>query len=464
MTEHYDLIVVGAGSGGIGAALAAARKGLSVLLMEKADSIGGTAVRGGVHVWEPGVGGTGIPFEIYKRLREIPDAVGLYTFGRPLSTSIPNQPAFPGGEQLIDPSLDYSDSLRRYGAGPHCEDKAFVFEHWHGVVFEPEAYVRIVKDMLAETGCCRLLTNTIFTSVRAEQKRILSATLDNGETVEAETWIDATGDAVLCRKCGCEVMFGQDPRSRFNEPDAPEQANDCINGVSLVFRATSTDREVIEPLPSSIPPECWWRQCFPSVAVTHYPDGDININMLPTMSGGEYMRLGPEKAYVECTRRVHAHWHHLQTTFPEFQRFKLIWVAPMLGVRETWRVVGEYVLTEHDLLLGLSGQDHPDIVAIADHAMDRHSEGGFCAEVCEPYGIPYRCQIPKGFQNLLVACRAAGFSSLAASSCRLSRTMMQLGQAAGTAAVLAKTLDIHVSDVPPAKLRASLRDQHVQLD
>jgi len=122
------------------------------------------------------------------------------------------------------------------------------------------------------------------------------------------------------------------------------------------------------------------------------------------------------------------------------------------------------VLAEHDLLAGLGRQQHPDIIAIADHAMDRHGEGGGCRELREPYGVPYRCLVPKGFRNLLVACRGASFSSIAASSCRLSRTMMQLGQAAGTAAALAKQLRVPLPEVPPDALRRALREQHVQLD
>ena len=87
-----------------------------------------------------------------------------------------------------------------------------------------------------------------------------------------------------------------------------------------------------------------------------------------------------------------------------------------LGVRESRRIVAEYVLTEHDLRAGLSGQDHPDIVCIADHAMDTHgSHGRPCGELREPYGVPFRCLVPRGFSNLLVACRGAGFSALAAS-------------------------------------------------
>ncbi|HDS74200.1 MAG TPA: FAD-dependent oxidoreductase, partial [Firmicutes bacterium] len=108
-----------------------------------------------------------------------------------------------------------------------------------------------------------------------------------------------------------------------------------------------------------------------------------------------------------------------------------VWTAPMLGVRESRRIVGEYVLTQNDIEAGLSQQQHADIVAIADHALDLHAEHGGCRELSEPYGIPFRCLVPKGFHNLLIASRAASFSHIAASSCRLSRTIMQLGQAAG---------------------------------
>ncbi len=96
--------------------------------------------------------------------------------------------------------------------------------------------------------------------------------------------------------------------------------------------------------------------------------------------------------------------------------------------------------------------------------MDTHgSHGRPCGELREPYGVPFRCLVPRGFGNLLVACRGAGFSALAASSCRLTRTMMQLGQAAGTAAALARKRDLPVVEVPARELRAALAEQHVQL-
>ncbi|MFM8716542.1 MAG: FAD-dependent oxidoreductase, partial [Spartobacteria bacterium] len=146
------------------------------------------------------------------------------------------------------------------------------------------------------------------------------------------------------------------------------------------------------------------------------------------------------------------------------QRYTISWIAPALGVRETARLVGEHILTDHDFLAGFSRQTDPDLIAPADHSMDRHGEGGGCVELREPYGVPYRCLLPKGIDNLLVACRGASFSSIAASSCRLSRTMMALGHAAGVACAIAKEKALPLRDVPAGELRETLRSQHAELD
>ena len=468
MEMNYDLIVVGAGSGGIGAAVTAARLGLQVLLLEKRRRLGGTVVAAGVSTWEPGVGGTGLPFEIYRHLRTIPDAVGIYSFGRHMAwASLDEVSPYPGGEHVIDPQRRYPDTLRRYGVGPLATHEAQVRALWHGVVFEPEAYVWVVERMIAATGRCTVRCATAFTVAHVASGHIQGLTLSDGTLVTAPFFVDATGDGVLARAGGAEALLGQDPQTRFNEPDAPADTTRHLNGATLIYRVTPTAAPGIEPLPAGTPAECWWRNDFPAASITHFPNGDLHINMLPTVEGREALALAPESALREARRRVRAHWHHLQETFLEFRRYRIRWIAPTLGIRESWRVLGEAVLTELDLLAGLSGQQHADIIALADHAMDVHGEAGTHGgprELVEPYGIPYRCLIPRGFDNLLVASRAASFSALAASSCRLSRTMMHLGQAAGTATTLATVLGVGYPEVPPDQLRDRLRAQHVQLD
>jgi ribulose 1,5-bisphosphate synthetase/thiazole synthase len=468
-TLRCDLAVIGGGSGGFGAALAAARLDVDVVLVERGDQLGGNSVRGGVNVWEPVVGATSFPFELYQRLKRQTNAVGIYSMGRHQSTFDPAREPYryPGGETVIDPKRTYLDTLQRHGRG-----KSDI----HGVVFEPEPMSDAMRALLAETGRCRVLLRTEFKDVTMGGGRVRSVTLQRVEftnnrpttvtqTLVADYFIDATGDAVVCEKAGCEVMTGQEARAQFNEPGAPEKATARVNGVTQIYRVTPVTTPAIEPLPEGIPASCWWAKRFPSAQISHMPRGDLIVNMLPTMEGEEFMRLGYLRAREECQRRARAHWRHLQTSCAEFRGHRLDWIAPQLGVRETQRVVGEYVLTQHDLDAGLSGQKHPDIIAIADHPCDTH--GGHnkgIQPLREPYGVPYRCLVPKGRRNLLIACRAASFSSIAASSCRLSRTMMQLGQAAGTAVALARELKVDLPDVPPERLRASLRQQHVQLE
>jgi ribulose 1,5-bisphosphate synthetase/thiazole synthase len=468
-TIRCELAVIGGGSGGFGAALAAARLGVDVVLVERGDQLGGNSVRGGVNIWEPVIGATSFPFELYQRLKRQTNAVGIYSMARHQSTFDPAREAYryPGGETVIDSRRTYLDTLQRHGLA-HLR--------LHGVVFEPEAMSDAMLALLKETGRCRVLLRTEFKDVTMDDGRVRSVTLQRVEFVNnrattvtqrlvADYFVDATGDAVVCAKAGCELMTGQEARAQFNEPGAPEKATDRVNGVTQIYRVAPVKAPAIEPLPEGIPTNCWWAKRFPSAQISHSPNGDLIVNMLPTMEGGEFMQRGYHNAREECQRRVRAHWHDIQTRCAEFRGYRLDWIAPQLGVRETHRVVGEYVLTQHDLDAGLSGQKHPDIIAIADHPCDTH--GGHNKGITplrEPYGVPYRCLVPKGQRNLLIACRAASFSSIAASSCRLSRTMMLLGQAAGTAAALAKELKVDLPDVPAERLRASLREQNVQLE
>jgi hypothetical protein len=411
--DEADLVVCGGGSGGFGAALAAARMGMNVVLVERADCLGGNSVRGGVNIWEPGLGGTGIPFELFKRLVKLNKAVGIYSFGRHMSWFNPERERFryPGGETVIDPNRRYLDTLERHIPQGVQSTEVYRREHQHGVVFEPDAMARTMLAMLEETGRCRVRLNTAFVSAMTEADRVQRIQLSDGRSLTADYFVDATGDANLCVAVGCETMAGQEAKDRFGEPSAPTNATKRINGVSLLYRAAPKAWPGIEPLSDGIPTDCWWAKWFPVAAVNHYPNGDLNVNMLPTMDGAEFLQRGYVGALEECRRRVLAHWHDWQTRFPEFRGYRVSWTAPALGIRESRRIVGEYVLTEHDVRGGLSGQHHHDIITLADHPPDTHgSHAGGIGELREPYGVPYRCLIPRAKRNLLIACRAASFS------------------------------------------------------
>jgi len=479
LSPEVEVCVVGGGSAGIGAALAAARAGRETVLIEAGGQLGGNAVRGGVHNWEPGVGGTAFPQEIYERLRRRPNAVTVWSFGRHWCWPHRNHPPFPGGEQLADRARTYADTLQRHGTRGLVADPDRVRKLWHGIVFEPDDYAAVVEEMLAETGCCHIWKNLRFASCEGASGRVgrIHAMRENGRriTIRAPHFIDATADGLLCRAAGCESLVGEDSHAAFREPSAPDHPRPrMINAVTLIYRITPRSQPAVEPLPAGIPAACWFRNDWGGGSIGEYACGDRNINMLPTMEGSEFLDFveggndGFARAYAECRRRVLGHWHFLQVEYPEFQHFRLKWIAPTLGVRETRRIIGEYALTEQDLHQGLSGQRHHDIVAIADHALDIHGQGDRgtpdgCPELSEPYGIPFRCLVPKGWRNLLVAGRCASFSHIAASSCRLSRTMMDLGHAAGLAAAQAVRKGCAVGEIDIATLRASLAAQGATL-
>jgi hypothetical protein len=235
-----------------------------------------------------------------------------------------------------------------------------------------------------------------------------------------------------------------DPRSRFGEPSAPEEPEPFLNAISLCYRI----RRSTEPVPPDEPPEA--DEGFRKTAhVCGIDLEELIVNPLPLVAGITLIEQGHEATLSLAQRRAAAHWRWLHQ-YPPFQQYALKDVAPMLGIRESYRVVTDYVLTERDVRAGLDGQRHADIVAIADHALDTHGGGHGIEELSAPYGVPYRCLIPRGVRNVLVACRGAGFSHLAASSCRLSRTLTALGHAAGLAAAegAGKSGDVRDIDVP----------------
>ena len=328
------------------------------------------------------------------------------------------------------------------------------------MAYEYQVMSDVMMDMLEDTGNCTLYLSNACVDVESTPGLLSRVRLSDGTVLRAKTFIDGT-DGWLCGKTGEELMLWHESKDVFNEPSAPDNTASNLNGVTLMYRITPIaegDPDQIDPLPAGVPSSCWWGG-FPYGHMCQLPAGEITINMLPTMAGEDAWHLGWDAAYAECERRVYAHWHWLQSNYSEFRRFTLGKIYPRLAIRETVRVKGEYVLTQSDLTAGVSGQTHADIIAIADHPMDTHGIGA-SGGVEQPYGIPYRCLLPLKTKNLMIAGRAASFSALAASSCRLSRTMMQLGEAAGVAAYIATRDNISLREVDASEIRR-LMHEHI---
>jgi len=415
-----DVCIVGGGSGGYSAAIAAARAGAECILVERLDQLGGTSTAAYVCNWEPGCADS-LAQEIYDRLRKLPDAVGIVRD----HNADRSQGSF--GLWLPDPEGTYEETLKRSG-NPRSK--------WRAMSFEPQALHQVVSEMLAETGKCRTLLGTSFAEVETDGPRLaaIRAQAEDGTSyrIRAQVFIDATGGAHVCRAAGYETMLGPESKARFGEAFAPDEPGNTLNAISLCYRIRPSDQPVRQPPPD--PPVKSWPK---SAHVSGLPCGDRIVNPLAMLPGRALLDLGYEESMARCQQIVQAQWRWLQE-YPAFAQYEFHSYAPMLGIRESYRVVGEYVLTQQDLLAGLEGQSHPNLIAVADHSMDVHGAGSrrVRGEIKAPYGVPYRCLVPKGSVNLLVACRGASFSHIAASSCRLSgraRRPDRRGRAPGAA-------------------------------
>ncbi len=447
MNREFDIVVTGGGSGGIAAAFRAAESGARVALVEPEELFGGTSTNGWVNCWEPVADADGFPRLLYDRMRRTPLGCGIYTTSRHHFFMTGAKAHFPGAEQRIDPELNYADTLK---AGWDYQ----VFwqpRKWNGVIFEPRVFDLAARELLLQAGC-ELYAGRRVTGIEKKQRSITAAMLDNGTGLSAPYWIDNSG--VIAQLAGCEILYGREARSEFHESGAPETAEPGeINGVTLIFRIARKSNPAIDPLPAGMVADGRYDAATPAYMVaTEYPNGDFHCNMLPTMIGAEFSRMDEASALAECRRRVYLYFRWLQEAYPEFRSFRIAGLAPRLGIRESFRVRCRWMLNENDLLAGWQRQGHADMVVYADHPMDTHGRHGG-DRLTLPYGIPYRSLLPERVDNLLLAGRIAGFSSLAASSCRLARTMMRLGEAAGYAAALAWSERGDVAAVDMVKLQ-----------
>ncbi len=454
MEKYTDILIVGGGSAGFGAAWRALQsRKYRVAVVEPNPGLGGTSTYGGVNCWEPGYGGQGVHRKLAERLM----AEGNGFVGKTYGFCSPETPWGRSG-RCDDP---YEETLiRSLRTGP--EQRRFHFE--------PEAMSAAMLDLLRETdgyGNAELLFGSRAVSVRTDGRKIAEVTAetpDGRQIIRPRLVLDCSGDIVIARAAGCACMAGEDSRRSFGEPDAPEEAQSSVNGLSLIFRVTPCPPDAIEQIPAEyadVDLTDWLRALdetnCPASCFNEYPDGDININMLPTLPGEYWLDHSPEEIMHICRARVYAYWNWVQTR-KQFTGYRIRKIFAMPGVRESWRLKGRYVLKEQDLKNGYPaelGAGHT--VAFSDHPIDIHGKPSkFGMTMFPPYGIPYECMLPAEIDNLLVACRGASFSHIAASSARLSRTMIALGEAAGEAAVQCLDRGCLPAEADIQKLRAAL--------
>ena len=408
----YDLIVVGAGSGGMGAAITAARQGLCVLWVEKERRLGGTGVNAYVNVWQPAYTTSPLAREVAKRLLASGEARYLV-----YRTDTPSgYPIYRIGE-----GARYEETIvSRY----EPTDSAPL------LVYTPQGMDALLRDLAAETGRVELWERSVFlrahTEVRGSQNEITHIevqTPQGRQTVSARWYIDATADIHLARDAGCAYTMGREGRDTYGEPSAPEEAVLKLNAWSLCFLVRQGPDRIVGSPGGGLGGD--------RAHIGEMPDGGFYVNMCLQILGEAGWAMGPEQARDYLLGNIFRRWPAVQRAYG-LEGYGIFGVAPRIGVREGPRLVGRYVLNENDIMWGRFGRRHDDCIAFCDFGLDLHAPDKSWTETPNgPWGVPMRCLQPVEIDNLLVASRGASFSSLAASACRLQRTMIELGEAAG---------------------------------
>lgn len=426
----FDVVVAGAGIGGMCAAISAARLGASVLLIETCETVGGTGVHSPVTL-------IGNYFDASKR---IINAGLLREFF----------PHFYNVDLTRDQVLTYDE-----------RDLA-------------ARYQKAIEDTPNLTVWCG--TTVVSAATSAGQPSRITSVTTRGQhlaTVRAKVFIDSTADGNLSALAGAEFAFGRESDGRtqpatltFKVVDIDMAAfrrplpNGRITGWAELdaVRAEMTEiylRAKRDGRLAGMPREDVL--CFP------YPTEPRSLlfNQTRILGVDPTDSNSMAAAMAEGQRQAHAFFNLMKAEHPAFAHARIEFISPKLGVREGRRIIGDYILTAEDCL----GQARfNDMVAACGYAIDIHNPDGEGSTI-RPipgsgyYHIPYRCLCARGFANLLLGSRCISGTHEAHSSYRVMPPLGSIGQAAGSAAALSVLLNkSDVRAVTAAQIRCVLRE------
>lgn len=393
ITKQYDVVIVGGGLAGTCAAIAAARTGAKVALVNNRPVLGGNS-SSEVRVWV--VGAT---------------AHGTQRFAR--ETGIM-------GELFIE------NQFRNPDGNPYYWDQ-------------------VILDLVRAETNLELFLNTDVRDLQMNGLHIHSVTgWTMGSEVEtvfqADTFIDCTGDGLVGFLAGADYRMGRESRSEFGEDWAPEHTDGELLGSSMFFYT----KDVGHPTKYTAPSVAIDISKTPIVANRIIRTGDNGCDYWWIEWGGETDTIHDnERIRDELWGLTYGIWDYIKNSGNfDADNLTLEWVGSIPGKRESRRFIGDHVLTQNDII----GQvDFPDAVAYGGWSIDLHPVEGVYAEkpgarqLYSPgtYPIPYRSLYSRNIDNLMFAGRLLSASHVAFGSTRVMATCAATGQAAGTAAALA---------------------------
>ena len=418
ITSGFDIIVVGGGLSGMCAAVAAARMGAKVAIVQNRPVFGGNAS----------------------------SEIRMHIVGANCHQSKANLRETGILEELL---------LENKRRNPYASFPQFDVIMWELIRFQPNLTSYL---------------NTNMDDVVVENNRV-KAIICHQSTTETELelhgriFVDATGHGTLGVMAGGAFREGSESKYEFGEPTAPERPNTDTMGNSIMFVAADRGEPVKFEKPvwaNTYSEEDLIQRPHANEITAHADGGEIvkpteGKNQLPGFSnvdsgywwielGGDYGDIIQDSEQIrdDLLKCVYGVWDHLKNVSNHgVENYDLEWVGMVPGYRESRRLEGEYILTEKDIR---ANRQFPDAVAYGAWPMDVHVRGGlrdlkeypshvYNFDGC--YTIPYRCYCSKNIENLMMAGRDISASKMAFSSVRVMGTCAIGGQAVGTAAAMA---------------------------
>jgi len=433
----FDVLVAGGGTAGWMAALAAAREGKEVLLVERKGYPGG--------VLGSGLAVYGFHDAKHRRVVE-----GY--------------------------AHEFVERLTRIGGS----DGYTLLDLWHASMVTVDAALvkPLIFEMLHEAGVKTLLYAQICDAVRSGRtlKEVVVQEKTGRRSVSAKMFVDATGDALLPFLAGLpfEACEEQQPPTlvlRIENVDLGE-----LRGYLLGHPEQYVNWRM---LPGKTVDEAFLRNCrkfliFPDL-VKEFPyagdyaplinrvmftctpkDSGVTVNMLRARDVDGTSSESLTRASFDVYRNVVPFVEFFRRRLPGFSRCRLVDCEPELQLRETRRIAGLTPMRTEDVL---EGRFPRDTIAVGGYFMDIHSakdSGGKWVMTPGAFGIPYGALVAKDADNLLAAGRCISGSREAAAAYRVMATSMAMGQAAGTAAALCADAGCTASDLDVGRLRERL--------
>lgn len=428
-----DIIVGGAGPAGVVAAIAAAREGTKVVLIERYGSLGGNLTIG-LNTKPSGPLLGGIPKEIWRK------AQALGAAGAGFVATLPK-----GKISLTSP----------------CD---------------PEVMKIVLINMCLECGVKIIFESQIVAPIMVHNKMqgIIIECKEGRRAILGNVIIDATGDGDIAALSGAPFQLGSE--------------NGKMQPVSLYFKMGNVDlgklidwaqnhtEELTEYyIPDSSTGYGLWISGFTkllrdfqrkrNLAVprenitlkTGYGNTEMFVNATRVVDKSGLSILDISEAIVECYKQIEIYSTFLKDYIPGFECSYISAISPMLGVRETRHIRGEYCLSGKDVL---NKVHFDDSIGLDNSALDIHDVKGTLLrfEEAPPYEIPYRCLVPQKVGQLLIAGRCISTDHMAHGRTRNIPECMLTGQAAGAAAALAVKDHTDVREINISRLQEKLRE------